>query len=56
VQSVGGSTIRIVGNSFVQNGTALNTAGGTIASDGTNVNAGNGIVGAASPLPAPINM
>jgi len=54
VQSVAGSTIRIIGNAFVQNGTATNTAGGSILSDAKNTNAGNGVVGAVAALPAPI--
>jgi hypothetical protein len=47
-----GSTVRIMGNTFIQNGTAI--GGGNVLSDGKNTNAGNGIVGAVSPLPAPI--
>ncbi len=52
VFGIAGSTIRIAGNNFTQNGTAVGA--GTVQSDGTNTNAGNGIVGAVSPLPAPI--
>lgn len=37
-----GSSIRAMGNTMMQNGTAFNVGGGTIYSDGTNILAGNG--------------
>ena len=45
VQSINGSSIRIVGNTFGQNGTAVNQNGGVINSDGKNNLLGNGVNG-----------
>lgn len=53
VQSIAGSTLRISGNTFTQNGVAVNINGGSVLSDGQNTQEGNGIVGAPGALPAP---